>query len=148
MWDNRPKKESGEWKATSPDFKCKDEECAHVVWPDKGAKPKAKSTKAHPTRQQKPTIHQIDQAAYDKLFTHAVMRVQAAAKYLKLTDKHPQLVEFFAKLVPTYMLGMEKRNVIPESVEKAERKAKAEKLMADLEEMPEALEDDEPDLPF
>jgi len=37
MWDNRPKKQSGEFKPTSPDFKCKNKECGHVVWPAKGS---------------------------------------------------------------------------------------------------------------
>jgi len=147
MWDNRPKKESGEYKATSPDFKCKD--CGHVVWPDKGTQPKAKASKAaHPVRQKQPTVHQMEQAEYDKLFTHSVMRVKAAADYLKLDAKHPGFADFFGKMVPTYMLGAEKRNVIPESQAKAELKAKAEKLMADLEEMPAALDKDDDDLPF
>lgn len=33
MWDNRPKKASGEFKSTSPDFKCKN--CGYVIWPPK-----------------------------------------------------------------------------------------------------------------
>lgn len=35
MWDNRPKKASGEFKANSPDFKCKDNKCSHVIWPER-----------------------------------------------------------------------------------------------------------------
>ena len=37
MWDNRPKKASGEFKSTSPDFKCKS--CGHVIWPPKEKAP-------------------------------------------------------------------------------------------------------------
>ncbi len=33
MWDNRPKKASGQFKPTAPDFKCKDESCGGVIWP-------------------------------------------------------------------------------------------------------------------
>lgn len=33
MWDNRPKKATGEYSAKSPDWKCKDKSCDGVVWP-------------------------------------------------------------------------------------------------------------------
>lgn len=47
MWDNRPKKASGEFKANAPDFKCKDRTCDGKVWPEKdGAKKKAASAPA------------------------------------------------------------------------------------------------------
>ena len=36
MWDNRPKKASGEINPKGPDFKCKDKSCNGVVWPAKG----------------------------------------------------------------------------------------------------------------
>lgn len=32
MWDNRPKKASGEYSEKSPDFKCKDKTCGGVIW--------------------------------------------------------------------------------------------------------------------
>jgi len=35
MWDNRPKKATGEFSKKSPDFKCKNQECGHVIWPKK-----------------------------------------------------------------------------------------------------------------
>jgi len=35
MWDNRPKKASGEFKKNSPDFKCKNKDCEFVIWPKK-----------------------------------------------------------------------------------------------------------------
>ena len=35
MWDNRPKKVSGQYSPTSPNFKCKDKNCAGVIWPPK-----------------------------------------------------------------------------------------------------------------
>ncbi len=35
MWDNRPKKATGEFKPKSPDFKCKNENCSFVIWPEK-----------------------------------------------------------------------------------------------------------------
>lgn len=35
MWDNRQKKASGEFKATAPDFSCKDKACGGKVWPKK-----------------------------------------------------------------------------------------------------------------
>lgn len=35
MWDNRPKKANGQFKATSPDFRCKDKACDGVIWSDK-----------------------------------------------------------------------------------------------------------------
>lgn len=35
MWDNRPKKASGVFKPTAPDFKCKNPDCKHVEWPEK-----------------------------------------------------------------------------------------------------------------
>lgn len=43
MWDNRPKKAAGEFKPNSPDFKCKDSGCGHIIWPAKDDKPKGKS---------------------------------------------------------------------------------------------------------
>ncbi len=33
MFDNRPKKKSGEYKSTSPDFKCG--RCGYAIWPEK-----------------------------------------------------------------------------------------------------------------
>lgn len=35
MWDNRPKKASGEFKPNSPDFACKDKTCKHAMWLEK-----------------------------------------------------------------------------------------------------------------
>lgn len=35
MWDNRPKKKSGEFSAKSPDFKCRNKDCGKVIWPKK-----------------------------------------------------------------------------------------------------------------
>ncbi len=35
MWDNRPKKASGEFKSTAPDYKCKNKSCGGVIWPPK-----------------------------------------------------------------------------------------------------------------
>lgn len=35
MWDNRPKKASGQYKATAADFACKDKQCGGKVWPPK-----------------------------------------------------------------------------------------------------------------
>ena len=35
MWDNRPKKASGEFSKKSPDFKCKNKDCEFVIWPKK-----------------------------------------------------------------------------------------------------------------
>lgn len=32
VWDNRPKKASGEYSAKAPDFKCKDKTCGGVIW--------------------------------------------------------------------------------------------------------------------
>jgi len=32
MWDNRPKKESGQYKPNYPDAKCRDKNCKGVVW--------------------------------------------------------------------------------------------------------------------
>lgn len=33
MWDNRPKKRSGEFKPNAPDFACKDKSCGGKIWP-------------------------------------------------------------------------------------------------------------------
>jgi len=38
MWDNRPKKASGEFSPASPDFKCRDKACGGVIWPAKDKK--------------------------------------------------------------------------------------------------------------
>lgn len=38
MWDNRPKKKSGEFKKSAPDFKCKDKDCDGAVWPPRGGR--------------------------------------------------------------------------------------------------------------
>lgn len=35
MWDNRPKKASGDFNPAAPDFKCKDAKCGGVIWPAK-----------------------------------------------------------------------------------------------------------------
>lgn len=40
MWDNRPKKRSGEYNLASPDFKCRDKACGGVIWPPKEFKKK------------------------------------------------------------------------------------------------------------
>lgn len=34
-WDNRAKKASGEFKAKSPDFSCKNKACGGAIWPEK-----------------------------------------------------------------------------------------------------------------
>jgi hypothetical protein len=47
MWDNRKKKESGEFSHKAPDFKCKDNNCDGVIWPEK--------KKTQPTPQPAPT---------------------------------------------------------------------------------------------
>lgn len=44
MWDNRPKKASGQFKATSPDARCKDKACNGVVWKIEAASEKAPAT--------------------------------------------------------------------------------------------------------
>lgn len=39
LWDNRPKKRSGEMKPNAPDFACKDKEnCGWLQWPPKDKK--------------------------------------------------------------------------------------------------------------
>ena len=35
VWDNREKKRTGPFKATAPDFKCKDKKCEEPIWPPK-----------------------------------------------------------------------------------------------------------------
>jgi hypothetical protein len=35
MWDNRPKKATGEYSVAAPDFKCRDKACDGKIWPDK-----------------------------------------------------------------------------------------------------------------
>ena len=35
MWDNRPKKITGEFNPAAPDFKCRDKACGGVIWPPK-----------------------------------------------------------------------------------------------------------------
>lgn len=44
MWDNRPKKASGQFKATSPDARCKDKACNGVVWKIEAAAEKPAAT--------------------------------------------------------------------------------------------------------
>ena len=39
-WDNRPKKAEGQFKASAPDFKCKDKNCGGVIWPPRGDAPR------------------------------------------------------------------------------------------------------------
>lgn len=39
MWDNRPKKQSGDMNPKAPDFKCKDKGCQGVIWKH-GEKPR------------------------------------------------------------------------------------------------------------
>lgn len=39
MWDNRPKKQSGDMNPKAPDFKCKDKSCQGVIWKH-GEKPR------------------------------------------------------------------------------------------------------------
>ena len=36
FWDNTAKKATGEYKANSPNFKCSNKACGHVIWPPKG----------------------------------------------------------------------------------------------------------------
>lgn len=51
VYDNRPKKLSGEFKANAPDFKCQNKACDWKQWPPKtGASPVA--TAAPPTQPQ------------------------------------------------------------------------------------------------
>lgn len=38
VWDNRPKKATGDFNPAAPDFKCKNKECGGVIWPPKGQK--------------------------------------------------------------------------------------------------------------
>lgn len=51
MWDNRPKKQSGDMNPKAPDFKCKDKSCQGVIWKH-GEKPRA--PKAAPAPQAPP----------------------------------------------------------------------------------------------
>lgn len=51
MWDNRPKKASGDMNPKAPDFKCKDKSCQGVIWKH-GEKPRA--PKAAPAPQAPP----------------------------------------------------------------------------------------------
>jgi hypothetical protein len=37
MYDNRPQKATGEFKANSPDFKCKNKDCNKAIWPKRKA---------------------------------------------------------------------------------------------------------------
>lgn len=50
MWDNRPKKQSGEMNPKAPDFKCKDKSCQGVIWKfgEKPRAPKASAPQAPP----------------------------------------------------------------------------------------------------
>lgn len=48
VWDNRPKKQSGAFKATSPDFSCKNKACDWREWPDKTAAAPAPRKAASP----------------------------------------------------------------------------------------------------
>jgi hypothetical protein len=49
MWDNRPKKATGEFSAKSPDFKCKDKECDGVIWPGETVETHVKGEDEPPT---------------------------------------------------------------------------------------------------
>jgi len=45
MWDNRKKKESGQFKSNAPNFSCKDKECGGRVWDDGVDEPVFEGTK-------------------------------------------------------------------------------------------------------
>lgn len=51
MWDNRAKKAAGDFKPNSPDFKCKNDKCAKVIWPEKKDETKAVLDPTTPTRE-------------------------------------------------------------------------------------------------
>lgn len=38
MWNNIPKKRSGEFNLARPDYACKNKECGGAIWPEKGRK--------------------------------------------------------------------------------------------------------------
>lgn len=68
MWDNRPKKASGEYSAKSPDFKCKTKTCDGVIWP-----PKADATGQPPAAASKPQPTTADNSAADDDIDEMVM---------------------------------------------------------------------------
>src|SRR3990172_8694919 len=37
MWDNKPKKATGEFKSSAPNYKCKKKTCEGVIWPEMGS---------------------------------------------------------------------------------------------------------------
>lgn len=141
MWDNRPKKESGEFKKKAPDFKCKDDNgtgCEYVIWPDKPL-PKPKDEAApHPTRQAGPTIHQMAQAEFDKLQSHTGMTGEKMAKYHGFTKADAVKAAFLDTWYRCYGTGADKRNVVPKILPE---------VYEGTDKMPEALEDKD-DLPF
>jgi len=82
MWDNRQKKADGTFKANAPDYKCKLDSCAEVVWPDKdeqGAGPP-------PMREQPPVEDEQDAPAEHftvSKFKHCIVDATMLAEWAK-----------------------------------------------------------------
>lgn len=98
VWDNRAKKASGEFNPKSPDFTCRDKECAWAMWPApspnrsptyqrapqaaQAAPPAQPATTGLPTRQQVAQRREQVRAAYgdcvDWVLANAVPSATAA----------------------------------------------------------------------
>ena len=89
VWDNRPKKASGEFKPNSPDFSCKNRDgCGWVQWPPKTkASPGGTSAPiAPPSAPQAQSTPLASDAAKIELFWDCFDRVLAGVKQRALTD--------------------------------------------------------------
>ena len=115
MWDNRAKKESGEFKPSAPDYKCRDTNCEGVIWPEK-EKPAVQRPQV-----QRPVV-QAPAAAPNSPATATKPREQYAAlvewfaeRFTRVADANPSLprptwADFQAAAATTYIQACKEQN--------------------------------------
>ena len=166
VWDNRAKKASGQFTPKSPDFTCRDKECAWAMWPTENPvrantytkRPQAAPTAAptQPTAASAPTRQQVAQrreqvrAAYgdcvDWVLANAVPSAAAAGATVDVQAMA------FSVFKATYGVAREFAFPAPRQQQPAvipppppRRPEPPPPTEADY---PEALQDEDDDLPF
>lgn len=91
MWDNRAKKESGEFKSNRPDYSCKNRECKGAIWPPKTPQPAEHPAVAGNAKAEDTFVKGI---GYSENLKEAAIKFLEAAKYSEqINEKFPGLFD-------------------------------------------------------
>lgn len=136
MWDNRQQNVERVAKGLkrTPDFKCKNEECGHVIWP-----PKDKTATAPKTNGITP---QAPRATNDEIIRQSLLKV-AAEVYSGMGVEALELMKYSEQLYPYIKEGFPKAKAPAPLEDKLEQ---VKQNVLNQEEPQEEVEED--DLPF